>query len=388
MATYSDEELLEMSDEDLTKLSESDVTEETDEASTKDSDEEESSSKDEEEASASSEADDEEITTDEDSDNDSDEEDSEEDQISSDTSTASDKKVEDKPAPKKEAETSSTNELDYKAEYERILQPFKANGRNIQVNSIDDAITLMRMGANYNKKMAALKPNLRTVKMLEQNNLNEEKINFAIDLLNGDQNAIRKLLKDKNIDPIDFDDQESVQYTPKNHNTVTDADVALDQVLNDIRDNESYPRTIGIVSKEWDDASRDMVMKDPTIIQVLDEHVQLGFYDKIADVLESERALGRLSGVPDLVAYKQIGDKLHEAGAFGPQNSTDTGAAQKSQEEVQDPNEEEARNSQRRAASPTRKAKAAKSKTEDPDFNPLDMSDEEFEKLSVPGLYR
>ena len=66
-----------------------------------------------------------------------------------------------------EAEVASGKELDYKAEYEKLLKPFKANGRDIQVGSVDDAIALMQMGANYNKKMAALKPNMKLLKMLE-----------------------------------------------------------------------------------------------------------------------------------------------------------------------------------------------------------------------------
>ena len=38
--------------------------------------------------------------------------------------------------------------VDYKAEYERLLKPFKANGRDVSVASVDDALSLMQMGAN------------------------------------------------------------------------------------------------------------------------------------------------------------------------------------------------------------------------------------------------
>src|SRR5690606_29540484 len=74
-----------------------------------------------------------------------------------------------------------TKSVDYEAEYKRLLTPFKANGREIQVKSVDDAIQLMQMGANYNKKMAALKPNLKLMKMLQNNNLlTEDKLSFFI----------------------------------------------------------------------------------------------------------------------------------------------------------------------------------------------------------------
>ena len=52
-------------------------------------------------------------------------------------------------------------------DYKRILQPFKANGTEVQVRSVDEAIQLMQMGANYTKKMQALQPNLKVLKTLE-----------------------------------------------------------------------------------------------------------------------------------------------------------------------------------------------------------------------------
>jgi len=96
--------------------------------------------------------------------------------------------------------------VDFEAEYKRLLTPFKANGREIAVKSVDDAIALMQMGANYNKKMAALKPNLKLMKMLENNGLlSEDKIGFLIDLEKKNPAAINKLVKDSGIDPMDLD---------------------------------------------------------------------------------------------------------------------------------------------------------------------------------------
>ena len=78
--------------------------------------------------------------------------------------------VEDEVTDSKE-EVTTTDTIDYKAEYERLTQSFKANGKEIAVANVDEAISLMQMGANYNKKMAALKPNLKLLKLLENNKL-------------------------------------------------------------------------------------------------------------------------------------------------------------------------------------------------------------------------
>ena len=85
---------------------------------------------------------------------------------------------------------------DYESEYKKLLAPFVANGREMSVKSVDEAITLMQMGANYNKKMAALKPSLGLLKLLESNGLADaEKISYLIDLANKDAGAVNKLSK-------------------------------------------------------------------------------------------------------------------------------------------------------------------------------------------------
>lgn len=96
--------------------------------------------------------------------------------------------------------------FDYKAAYEQITAPFKANGREMKVESPEEAVRLMQQGANYVKKMQALKPHLKMVRMLENNGLLDEgRLNFLIDVSRKDPGAIKKLLKDANIDPMDLD---------------------------------------------------------------------------------------------------------------------------------------------------------------------------------------
>lgn len=80
--------------------------------------------------------------------------------------------------------TTEEGGIDYKAVYEKLLKtPFKADGREISINTPDEAIALMQKGVSYSKKMASLKPNLKIIKMLEKNGLLDEgKLSFYIDL--------------------------------------------------------------------------------------------------------------------------------------------------------------------------------------------------------------
>ena len=280
---------------------------------------------------------------------------------------------------KKPEET--TEAIDYKAEYERLTAPFKANGRELAVKNVDDAISLMQMGANYNKKMAAMKPQIKLLKMLENNGLlSEEKISFLIDLEKRDPNAINKLVKDSGIDPLDFDAEKAGAYQPKTY-TVDDREIELDTVLDDIQSSSGYTQTLDIVSTKWDKASKEVIAATPQLLKVINAHVESGIYDIIAKEVESERTLGRLNGLSDIQAYRQIGDAIQERGGFAHLAPQASRTPTKTVVQPKPKKEDEAKlKEKRRAASST---KPTTSQTVPKDFNPLAMSDEEFAKVGV-----
>jgi len=182
----------------------------------------------------------------------------------------------DETASKKE----ETSEIDYKAEYERLIAPFRANNREMQIDSVDDARTLMQMGANYNKKMAGLKPNLKLIKMLENNKLlDEEKLSYLIDLDKKNPEAIKKLVKESGIDPMEIDVEGDTGYKNTNY-TVDDKEVELDGILDDIQETESFNQTIDIISNKWDASSKEVILEQPSIIKVINEHVAAGIYEQ------------------------------------------------------------------------------------------------------------
>lgn len=279
---------------------------------------------------------------------------------------------------KQEKQEEST--VDYKAEYERLLAPFKANGRDISVKGVDDAITLMQMGANYNKKMAALKPNLALLKMLENNGLlSEEKISYLIDLEKKNPDAINKLIKDSGIDPMDIDAEKASGYKPTAYR-VDEREVELDQVLDEIQETPSYNRTLEIVSKEWDAKSKQTIADSPQLLKVINNHVQSGIYDLISKEIESERVFGRLNGLSDIEAYRQVGDSIQARGGFDHLGRQGQQAAPKPVVVQPKPKvvDEDKIKEKKRAASSTKPAAAS---TAPKDFNPLSLSDAEFNKL-------
>ena len=274
--------------------------------------------------------------------------------------------------------TEDSDGMDYKAEYMKIMAPFRANGKTMNIDSAEDAVQLMQMGANYAQKMTALKPNLKLMKMLENNSLlDEAKLSFLIDLDKKNPDAIQKLIKDSGIDPLDVDTSDKTTYQPNTY-TVHDKEIELDSVLEEIQDTPSYSKTIDVVSNKWDEASRKIIVENPQIIRVINEHIANGIYDQIVAVMEKERALGRLTG-SDIESYRRIGDQIYASGGFAsqsPQQPT-TPATESTPKPKKQPDPKV--KSRKKAAAPTKSAPTKSSTPEN--FNPLALSDEDFEKL-------
>lgn len=285
-------------------------------------------------------------------------------------------------------EDQEESEVDFKSEYEKLMAPFKANGREMQVRNADEARRLMQMGANYNKKMAAIKPSLKTVKLLDKHGLNDqEKLSHLIDLSKGDKGAIQKLLKDSNVDPLDLDSEEESNYRPNTYD-VDDREMELDEVLENLQDTPTFNQTLGLVRNKWDDASKQTIADNPRVLEVLNSHMANGIYERVSTEVERQRALGELTGVSDIEAYRQVGDRMAEEGAFNDlaqdkpastEKPEPKPAPRKTRRKAPDPE----RKQKKRAVSSTKTKPASKSPS---DFNPLGMSDEEFEKQFDPTL--
>jgi len=282
-----------------------------------------------------------------------------------------------------EAKPAEAAEPDYKAEYLRMLAPFKANGKEIAVSTVDDAISLMQMGANYNKKMAGLKPSLKMMKLLENSGLlSEEKISYLIDLEKKNPAAINKLIKDSGIDPMDLDAEKASGYKPQTY-TVDDREMELDSVLDSIQETPSYNRTLDIVSTQWDGASKQVIAGTPQLLKVINDHVSSGIYDTIMQEVERGRMLGRLNGLSDIDAYRQVGDAIQARGGF---NAVAQGSSPDQAKPAPAPvsaapkpsqAEEDRLREKRRAAGSTKPVGSGAPAKE---FNPLAMSDEEYLK--------
>ena len=280
-------------------------------------------------------------------------------------------------------DTAPVTAVDYKAEYEKIMAPFKANGKEIKLESVDEAIRLMQMGANYTKKLQALQPNLKLLKMMENNGLLDEgKLSYLIDLDKKNPAAIQKLLRDSGVDPLDIDTRAEPDYKPGDYK-VSDAQMAFSTVLEEVSSDPAGAQIVVSINRTWDEQSKQEIYKDPNVLRVLTDHKHNGIYDKISAEMERRRVLGTLPAtVPFLNAYMSVGRELDARGALTP-----TKPASAAQNPGQQPQAQivETRTAPRKPTPNADKAKAASPvsaspKKATPDFNPLALSDEEFMK--------
>ena len=270
-------------------------------------------------------------------------------------------------------DTPETTEFDYESAYKKVSEPFKANGVDMQVKDPEDMIRLMQMGANYQKKMGQLKPNLKIIKMLEKNELlDEAKLHNLIDLSKKDPKAIAKLIEESDIDPLDIDKDVLTDYQPTNY-SVTDKEYHLDQILDEIKDTETFSKTINVLTKEWDAKSKSTITDYPEIIGIINTHMGNGVYEKVNAVLQQEKSLGKLNGISDVEAYREIAEHLHKNGDL--QNADDKGTSKVSSKT--DEKAEADRDKKRKAAAPVKQATTQKAPADD---NFLGLSDEDFMK--------
>lgn len=220
----------------------------------------------------------------------------------------SDKDNSDAETKKEDSSTESTP--DYEAAYKKLTAPFKANGKEFQVKSVEEAISLMQKGLDYTRKTQRLKSQEKFIMMLENNKLlNEDKLSYLIDLDKKNPEAIKKLIKDAGIDPVDLDMSTEPAYRVGNHR-VSQQTVDLNLTVKELNSLPNGNLTIETVNA-WDDASIDMVVKNPSYLPAIYEQQQSKVYDLIVSEIERREILGILpTSTPFLQKYILVGDEL------------------------------------------------------------------------------
>lgn len=285
--------------------------------------------------------------------------------------------------PEKQTETDPApqNVPDHKAFYDLLTKPFKANGREIQISNPEEIITLMQMGANYNAKMAALKPNRRFMKMLEQNELLDEgKLGFLIDLSKRDPKAIAKLVQDSGFNLDEYDPEAKVDYK-SSHVAPSGESIELEDTVTELGQQPGFSDVLTTVTTNWDPKSQEILGKNPQILRVLQKQKALGHFDQIQAEVEKQSLFGQANGMTTLQLYSAAEQKLISEGKLKgvePQPEPKPTAANPAPVTKPAPAKPDTTAAKRAAAAPKQTVQGKSSPVVD---NLFSLSDEEFAKI-------
>ena len=275
----------------------------------------------------------------------------------------------------------------YKSLYEKVMAPFKASGKTIQLKDPEEALELIKKGVDYTRKTMEIAADRKFLVMLEKNQLKDEaKLSFLIDLANKNPEAITKLITDSGVDPLDIDTSAPSKYSPGNH-SVSDDEIRFTETLTEVNSTPEGQQVVQRIFSGWDQASQGHMWKEPEAMRVLLAQKQSGVFDIVEGEVERRRLLGQIPATTSyLDAYRYVGLELGQAGAFNhlPAFQSQVAAAQhpaanspiatRAASTVAKP----AADPTVRAAAPTRPTARISSKPTIDDL--ADLSDEEFLK--------
>ena len=202
-----------------------------------------------------------------------------------------------------------------RGDLQKLFAPIKAGGKNIQLNSVEEVLKMVQFGADYYSKTQDLSGDKKLVETLKQNNLTQQDINFYMDLKNKDPEAIKKLLKESELDIYDdtFDLDAATKYEQKDY-SANMVDVAFNQTVQDLSSTPKYDTLMQEV-KQMDETSVARIYENPNMLRILSSQVESGMYDAVAGEVMKQRAMGNISSdTPFLESYKDLGQQMESSG--------------------------------------------------------------------------
>ena len=216
--------------------------------------------------------------------------------------------------------------IDYQAAYSQIIgKTFKAGGKEITVNTPEEAIQLMQMGVGFNQRMSQIAPHRRIIETLKEHGLLEEsKINELIDISKKNPEAIVALVQSAGLEPHQLIPSGDAQpYTPGNH-VLPEDQLQFRTSVDNIRE-QGGTEFLTHVAQDWDVTSRAEVYKDPNALSMIYGHKQMGVYDKISSEVERRKVFDpSVANLPFIHAYLAVGNDMHEKGLLAPQQEAPT----------------------------------------------------------------
>jgi len=211
----------------------------------------------------------------------------------------------------------NVDEIDYKGFYEKVaLAKFTANGREVEgFKDPEDLVRAQQMLHGYSDKMKVFKEYKKFLKPLEERGViaDPDKFNLAMSLLDGDPEALKKVIKDKGMDPMEMD-LEDIKYTPKN-SIATEAQLVIDEAYTQATDLGVADKFNKVLTKDWDVDSLQEMVNNTAVRNDLLAHLKDGTYDMVQAEIRRMELLdsrGELDSVSSVDKYRKAIARLQQ----------------------------------------------------------------------------
>lgn len=217
-----------------------------------------------------------------------------------------------------EEESENTDsEPNYKEFYEKVaLAKFTANGKEVEgFKDPADLIRAQQALHGYSDKMKVIKEYKPFLKALEERGItaDADKFNLAMSLMDGDPEAIKKVLKDKNIDPLELD-LDDIKYTAKNV-LPSKAQMLIEETYEQAENLGVGDKFSRVINKDWDITSLKELVENNAVRNDLIQHLNDGTYDVVSDEIKRMELLdinGSLSGMSSIDKYRMAVGRIQQ----------------------------------------------------------------------------
>jgi len=299
---------------------------------------------------------------------------------------------------------------DIRAFYDEVTSDFKANGK--MVKGITDPAKIRQMSQmalGYSEKMAGFKPYRPFMSALKEQGIldNPEKFDFAMDLLKGNPEAVKKLIKDVGVDPVDLLDESDESTQPYKAPQYRDheATIILDDLIQSAKMQGVDDKFAQELGGQWTaDGSLQSLLSNPSDAAAIINHMSnvnedgVSVYDEVQARIADKKltdVTGLYAGKSTYEQYRIAADELaYEEAEAQKQRSIDEIAQRAEQVELEKQRIEDERKQREYAARAEQeqreldkkrsKATASskpkvKAKSKPKTFDPLQLNDDELD---------
>jgi len=200
----------------------------------------------------------------------------------------------------KDAEAQDTQVIDqtehdkYKKFYDEVRgAKFMANGKMTDgFKEPADLIKSQQKSMGLDEKLGAFKKVRPYVNALKERGMmdDEEKFSMAMNLLDGDPEALKQHMKNLGIDPFEMN-MDEIAYEGKSQ-VSNKSDIAIQDAMESARSLGVEDKVRTVVGEQWDKESFQEFVDDPSVRRDVIDHMANGSYDlvmeKISDIRRTD----------------------------------------------------------------------------------------------------